>query len=89
MAMDPHKNEQIRFIEQDRGLVHALSMPFIPKERRWSSVNKEEWAHKDFVTESQAKRDSGAGMYFKGGGLILATFDPHVAFKVTCCISSF
>ena len=64
MANTPQKNiEVLKFIEQDRGLVPMMSMPFIPKEKRWSTMYKEEWVPKDFVPESQCRRESTTGMF--------------------------
>lgn len=52
----------LKFIEQDRGFVHFISMPFIPREKRWSELYKVEHVPKDFVAEEQCQRDSKTGM---------------------------
>ena len=63
MANTPQRNIQVlKFIEQDRGLVHLVSMPFIPKEKRWSSLYKVEFLPKDFVPEDQCQRESSTGL---------------------------
>jgi len=63
MAKEPQKNREVlKYIEQDRGLVHLLSMPFIPREKRWSSMYKVEWVPKDFVPEAQCQKESSTGI---------------------------
>lgn len=54
--------ETLKFIEQDRGLVSWLTMPFIPNEKRWSSLHKVEYLSKDFVPEEQCRKDSIIGV---------------------------
>jgi len=54
----------LRFIEQDRGLVHLVSMPFIPQELRLASQRSQmaEWVPKDFITEEQCGKEAKNGI---------------------------
>lgn len=54
---------QLWFVEQDRSLVHYLTMPLIPKEKRWSSRIKEQEGSPHFVDDAHAARASKKGMY--------------------------
>ena len=63
IARNPAKNMEIlKFIEQDRGIVSWLTMPFIPKDKRWSSLQKERYLSKDFVPEEQCQKEASKGI---------------------------
>jgi hypothetical protein len=51
----------LKFIEQDRGLVSWVTMIFIPKEKRWSSLQKAQYLSKDFIPEEQCQKDANTG----------------------------
>ena len=64
LAKNPAKNMEIlKFIEQDRGIVSWLTMPFIPKDKRWSSLRKERYLAKDFVPEEQCRKEASTGIF--------------------------
>ena len=62
-SLDPKHINILKFIEQDRGLVNWLTMPFIPKERRWSSVTKVQCVPKDFISEEKCQYDANKGKF--------------------------
>lgn len=71
----------LKFIEKDDGVVHMLTMPFIPKEKRWSALQRQVNLPKDFVTEQDWQREATTGISICAY-LIQAIFDPQIAYKV-------
>jgi hypothetical protein len=55
--------EILKFIEQDRGIVPWLTMPFIPKDKRWSSLRKVQYLSSDFVPEEQCRKEASTGIF--------------------------
>jgi hypothetical protein len=84
-ARNPQKSMVIlKFIEQDKGFVPWVTMLFIPKEKRWSSLNKVERLSSDFVTEEQCQKEAGTGIYmvFRRANSP-AVFDPQITYEVS------
>ena len=54
--------EILKFIEQDQGIVSWLTIPFIPKDKRWSSLRKEQYLSKDFLPEEQCRKEAITGI---------------------------
>lgn len=76
--------EILKFIEQDRGIVSWLTMPFIPENKRWSSLRKERYLSKDFLPEEQCRKEATTGNFAQCPmGLISAIFDPQLAYEVS------
>ena len=81
-ASEPRLNMQmLKFIEKDNGVVHTLTMPFIPKDKRWSALHRQVNLPKDFVTEQDWQREATTGISICTC-LIQAIFDPQIAYKV-------
>jgi len=77
--------EALKFIEQDRGVVSWLTMPCIPKEKRWSSLHKTQYLSKDFVGEEQCRIEATTGIISKCcflANFLVAIFDPQLAYEV-------
>ena len=52
----------LRFLEEDRGVVSSFTMMFIPKEKRWSALNRTERLSADFVTEKKCQEEATTGI---------------------------
>jgi hypothetical protein len=53
----------LEYLERTPGFVSWLSMPFVPKDRRWSSLRpRVEYLSKDFVTEEQCRVEATTGI---------------------------
>jgi len=63
MAQHPEKHKTIlKFLEEDRGFVPWITMAFIPKEKRWSSIAEAERLSIKFVPEDESRKEVVNGM---------------------------
>jgi hypothetical protein len=54
----------LKFIEENGGLVSWVTIPFIPKDKQWSSLEKGQYLPKDFIPEAQCRREATTGIFF-------------------------
>ena len=73
----------LKFIEQDKpGLVKWVTLPLIPVEARWSYTHKHEILSPDFIADEQCQKEASTGIIACHFLLILAIFDPALAYEV-------